>query len=143
MTSNDIELQEEIISFGQYEIEELDHEDLQTVIERAKSHLEVELDIDPASWYSNRVHEEALFWTAMLFSKVSTEQLDARAMSVGAIEESSLLAADDDTVTTWYRNYQSSVDALSEEVNAQSYGARKTARTGEDGNRRYGDFLGS
>jgi hypothetical protein len=136
MASNDTELQDEIVSFGQYEPEELSADDLQTVIERAKRHLEVEADFSPDSWYDERIHEEALFWTAMLFSKVATAELDARAVSVGAIEEGELLAADGEATTTWYRNYSESVSRLAEEENVPSYGVVRTSRTSDDDGKR-------
>lgn len=139
MVSTDTELRDEVRSFAQYSTMEIDQDSLETAISRAKSHLRVESDLDIPDWYDPEFpeREEALFWTTLLFSKLSTADLDSKAVAVGGIDENELLAASDDDVTEWYRKYKRYRDLLIEE-NRTTSRTTKTSRTTIDGDRYYG-----
>lgn len=121
---------------GQYEKAELSDSSLSTCINLAKRHLHVAAQLENPDWYTEPIKEEALFWTTMLFSKVQSGELDAKAISVGEIEEDAMFAAADGQVTTWYRNYDRAVDRLvADERGAASLS--RTTRTTIDGDRHY------
>jgi hypothetical protein len=131
------DLVEEVREFGEYSEQEVSDEDLLTSINRAKKHLKLEaaLQSEDIDWFGNENQEEALFWTALLFSKLQTGALDAKAVSVGAINEQALLARDDDTVTQWHEKYRNAKKALT----FVNRGRRviRSGRTGLDGSRNY------
>lgn len=134
MATTDSELRQEIRTFGQYREEELSDHEIQTAISRAKQHLLNEsTGIDSPDWYSNPL-EEALFWTSMLFTKVITGALDAKAISVGDIDEDVLLAKSEDEITVWYRNYKTSKRNIG---NGVANRITRTTRTTSEGERHY------
>lgn len=137
MATSDPDLVDEVRSFGQYSIETVDDSGLNVAVSRAKSHLlaESQMQSEDVDWYEDPKQEEALFWTSMLFSKVQTQALGAKAISVGEIQESALLASSDGDVTMWYRNYKKAKNSLVAEQN----GSRITglSRTSNEGNRYY------
>lgn len=136
MATSDPDLVDEIRSFAQYKDHEIDDSDLAVAISRAKKHLKIEsgLNEEQIDWYDIERQEDALFWTSMLFSKVQTGALDAKAVSVGAINESELLTGDS---TQWYRSYRQSMKNLV----VQNRGSRvsRSSRTTSGGNRVYED----
>lgn len=88
-----------------YSAAEMPETDLDALISRAKKHLATATALTVSDdWYATGAREEALFWYTCLFAKVATGELDAQDVQVGAIDVHSLLAKDDEEVTTWYRN---------------------------------------
>jgi len=139
MVSSRPELIDEVREFGQYTVEELTDDEINTAINRAQKHLLAEADQldDPDWWDDDFPHrEEALFWTAMLFSKVGSGELDSKTVSVAAIKEKSLLANGDE-VTFWYSQYQRTKSILVQNNSSVSK-HRNTSRTSQGGSRRYG-----
>lgn len=135
MASTNQELINEIRSFGQYSTEEISDSDIEVAISRAKNHLEIETGLDSPDWYGAKRYENALFWTSMLFTKVQTGALDAKTISVGAVSEEALLAAEEGEVTLWYRKY----DDAKTNMTLEERGSRttRTTRTTVDGLRHY------
>lgn len=93
----------------------LSEDGLDTAYQRAKQHIRVErgLGIDFV-WFAEEKPEvaQALFWWTCLFCKVSTGELDAQDLQTGAVNQKALLAKDDNSVTEWYRQAQSSLKAV-------------------------------
>jgi len=138
MATSDDTLVSEVRSFAQYKPAVVSDEDLSVAVKRAKSHLlsEAPLQSEDVDWYGDDNQEEALFWASMLFSKVQTGALDAKAISVGAIEESELLAQADGEITMWYENYAKAKQIL---ILNSGGGTRvsRSARTSTGGQRSY------
>lgn len=135
MASTKQELIDEVRSFGDYTVEELSDSDIEVSISRAQKTLKKEAQLDSPNWYSDARQEDALFWATMLFTKLQTSALDAKAITVGAITENELLAAADGDVTLWYQNYRKSKQALVSEK--QGTRVSTAERTTVDGNRYY------
>ena len=139
MASSDTELLEELYEFGQYHETDLTPDDLQVSVDRAKSHLKTvvgdALSTSADDWYSG-AQEEALFWTALLFTKLQSGALDAKEISVGAIDEGSLLASADGEVTEWYRKYSTARDRLQHATSSPTRQVR-SSRTSTGGSRNY------
>jgi len=137
MANSKSELVEEVRSFGQYSDQEVSDDDLEIAIGRAKKHLKQEAELQPEDidWYGIEGQESALFWTSMLFSKVQTGALDAKAVSVGAINEQALLARSGDRVTIWFEKYRNSKIALTLATRGNRVG--RTNRTQRDSDRHY------
>lgn len=92
-----------ITSYGE---EVLATSDVETVMDRAEKHIrsrKVNLP-DDFDFLSDSQGEEALFWYTCLFAKVATGELDSQDISAGALDAETLLAKEDDEVTSWYRN---------------------------------------
>ena len=93
----------------------LSEDGLDTAYRTAKRHIRVRKNL-PAdySWFDSDkgVSQEALFWFTCLFCKVEKSELDAQGLQAGAVDEDILLAKDDDSVTTWYRNANQALKAL-------------------------------
>ena len=138
MASSDPDLVEEIRDFGSSDIEGAPDSKLLTGISRAKKHLQLEarLPDEDVDWYGNEKQEEALFWTAVLFSKVQTGVLDAKSISVGAVSEEELLAKGDNA-TFWYRKYDSALHSLVQEYNSGSKVSRVARTSDGAGSRNY------
>jgi hypothetical protein len=140
MATTDTELRDEIRGFGKYDTAQLSNEGIDLAIARAKQHLTNEVDLgDSPDWYGDSALEEALFWTSMLFSKVITRELDAQAISAGAIDRGKMLAAGDE-VTLWYRQYRRSKDRVLAQRESESVARhRQISRTSSTGSRYYPD----
>jgi hypothetical protein len=93
----------------------LSHDGLDTAYRNAKRHIRVKKAIGPDyNWFDPEVPEaqEALFWFTCLFTKIQVGELDSQEIQVGAVDTKSLLAKDNDEVTTWYRNAMASLQSL-------------------------------
>jgi hypothetical protein len=129
------ELKSEFRVIAGYTESELSSQDLDTVISRAKKHIESKRSLEQSpSWYEGH-HEEALFWYTCLFSKVAMGELDSQQIQVGAIDVDALLAKEDDDVTTWYRNAVSALRSLNPDGSTGISGPERA-------NRNYGDDSG-
>lgn len=139
MATNDIDMAQKVISFGGYDESELEIEGAEQAVSMAKDHLNLETKLPPEdrNWYENKYQEEALLWTSLLFSKIQAEQLDSKAVSVGAVEESELLAKDDDTLTEWYRKYRRERNRLRARFSNPDYQRRSSRTADDDGSRQY------
>lgn len=140
MASNDNTLQSEVRVFTSHSVATLTADDMDTVFKRAKRHIRSRLNLEPTyDFYQNDKREEALFWFACLFSKVSVGQLDAQTVQVSAVDAETLLAKDDDEVTTWYRNAERALNSIKPdgEDNVRGMGITSPTRDGrvygEDG----------
>jgi len=138
MATSDPDLVDEIRSFAQYKKEIIDDSDLAIAVNRAKKHLKLEADLvdEQIDWYGIERQEEALFWTALFFSKVQTGALDAKSISVGAVNEQILQAFD----TEWYRKYRQKKKSLAYEYGGSR--VTRSARTTSGGSREYNEERG-
>jgi ATP-dependent helicase YprA (DUF1998 family) len=137
MATTDTELKDSIRKFTGIDAETLSDEEFDTVISDAKRHIKLRRSLEESQvdWYGDEHQQEALNWTAKLFLKVATGDLDEKTVQVGAIDEKHILAKDDNEVTVWHRNMERAIRNINP---AQSYGIRSPAR------REYGtDDLGS
>jgi len=137
MANSKSELVKEVRSFGQYSTQEVSDGDLKVAIDRAKKHLKQEAGLEPKDidWYGIEAQESALFWTSMLFSKVQTGALDAKTISVGAVNEQALLARSGNRVTIWFEKYRNAKNALTLATRGNRVG--RTNRTKQDSDRYY------
>lgn len=113
----------------------------QTVISRAKSFIENRrsLEDDNVDWYGNPRAEEALYWGVCFFAKVKTGELDGQNIAAGAIDLDTLLAKEDNELTTWLRNALNASRSLNP---TGDFGMRNNARTALGGDREYGRGTG-
>lgn len=138
MVDSIAEMANKIIDFGDYDESELTQPKAFICVEKAKEHLNLETKLPPEdrNWYENKYQEEALFWTAMLFSKLKAGHLDSKAISVGAIEEDTLMANESGEVTQWYHNYRRERNRLRARFANPDY-QRRSSRTTIGGGREY------
>ena len=138
MADNETELVDEARSFGEYNEKQISDPDILTAISRAKKHLDLEAEIpeDLLDWYGDDTQEEALFWTTLLFTKVQTQALDAKAVSVGALNESVLLANGDQTVF-WYERYEAALGSLVAKFTENNRVGRSNRTSGTGSTREY------
>ena len=138
MASSKRELTQEVLDFGQYRERDISKPEVDTAISRAKRHirLETRLPDDEVDWYGDKYQEDALFWCTILFSKVIVGDLDSKAVSVGAINESELLANGDD-VTLWYQNYRNAKNRLAASYATAVISGRTDRTSGTGGSRNY------
>jgi hypothetical protein len=133
MIDTETNLKAEVRTFTGYTSElQLSDDGLQTAFDRAKSHVAAERSIsrdDDFEWFNTqfRQRQEALFWFTCLFAKVETGELDSQDLQIGAVDQSSLLAKDDDSVTLWYNRATSALNSLQPE---KIYQIRSNARSG-------------
>lgn len=135
MATSDEELETEVRVMTGHDEAVLPSSQFQTVISRAKSFIEnrrslANSDVD---WYGNPAAEEALYWGTCFFSKVKTGELDGQEISAGAIDLDTLLAKEDNDLTTWLRNALNASRSLNP---TGDFAARSITR---DGERDYGD----
>jgi hypothetical protein len=134
MATSDDELENEVRGFTGIDTAIVDSEDFATVLSDAKRHIKIRRSLTPEQidWYNEPVQEEALNWATKLFLKTAAGELDAQGIQVGAIDHNTLLAKNDDEVTTWYRNMERAMKQISPET---SYGHVSTERRvyGSDG----------
>lgn len=116
MVSTTTELKDDVRQFTGYtSTMVLSNDGLDTAYRTAKRHIRVQKAIRPDyDWYDEEVPEaqEALFWWTCLFAKVETGELDSQGLQAGAVNQKSLLAKENDDVTTWYRNAKSAMETL-------------------------------
>lgn len=105
MATTDTELRSEVRVLTGYSQMVLSNSDLDTVITRAKRHIKADKGFESSyDFYANEQREDALFWWSCLFAKVAAGELDSQSINVAAVDVDTLLAKDDDEITTWYRN---------------------------------------
>ena len=136
MATSDTELEEEVRVMTGYDTAVLPSSQFQTVISRAKSFLinRRSLENDDVDWFGNPRAEEALYWGVCFFAKVKTGELDGQNIAAGAIDLDTLLAKDDNELTTWLRNALNASKSLNP---TGDFGIRGSTRTSLDGNRNY------
>lgn len=124
------ELRAEFRVITGYSKDTFDDVAFESVLGRAKKHIRSRRDIpDNYDWYADVQSEEALFWYTCLFAKVATGELDSQSIQAGAIDADTLLAKDDDDVTTWYRNAISALRSLQPEDAAGGTRVERENRT--------------
>jgi hypothetical protein len=116
MVSNETELKDDVRELTGYtSTKVLTTDGLDTAYRTAQRHIRVKKALDSGvDWFNSDkpARQEALFWFTSLFSKVKTGELDSQDLQAGAVDQSALLAKDDDSVTTWYRNAMSALESL-------------------------------
>lgn len=116
MVSNESELKQDVRQLTGYNTGlSLSDDGLDAAYRSAKRHIRVRASLDPTfNWFDqeNPAAQEALFWFTCLFTKVQTGELDSQDLQIGAIDQKTLLANDDGSVTIWYRNAESAIDSL-------------------------------
>lgn len=115
MISTETELKNDVREMTGYPPGVLSDDGLDTAYRSAKRHIRVKKALDADyTWYDSEKPEavEALFWFTCLFCKVQTGELDSQSLQAGAVNAESLLAKDDNDVTTWYRNAMASLKSL-------------------------------
>ena len=99
MASSDTELLPQLRMQTGYSEPVLDQDDWDAIFGIARRHIRVEKGItqdwDEADWYEEQNREEALFWFACLFAKVATGELDSQSVSVGSINQKTLMSKED------------------------------------------------
>lgn len=110
--------------------------DFSTVISRAKSFIENRRSLADTTvdWYGNPRAEEALYWGTCFFAKVATGELDGQNIAAGAIDLDTLLAREDNELTTWLRNAINASRSLNP---TGDFGIRGNTRTTLGGDRDY------
>lgn len=110
MADNDTTLKSEVRSLTDYTSTEiLSDSQLEEVFDIAKRDIRGEANTNITSWYGDLNKENALFWTACLFTKIKAGELDGVPMSLGDIDYESLKAAgnrSDDNPVIWYEKAQ-------------------------------------
>lgn len=138
MARSDPDLVDEVRSLGQYSEGEISDDELLVSVRRAKNSLILEIPEDSLNWYSEPIYEQALFWTAMLYSKVQTGELDSQAIDSDSLSVDNLPAKSVNQVTTWFREYGRAKNRL---IADRAPGNSRVAhhdRTSRDGSRDYG-----
>jgi len=132
MVSNESELKADVRQMTGYTSTlALSEDGLDTSFRTAKRHIRVKkslgTDID---WFNadNPERQEALFWFTCLHTKVQTGELDAQDFQAGAVNQSSLLAKEDNDVTTWYRNAQGALESINGSSIIRSVAPSRTER---------------
>jgi hypothetical protein len=114
--TTETELKDDVRQFTGYTSPKVLSEDgLDTAYRTAKRHIRVQKSLSADyDWFNsdNPASEEALFWFTCLFSKVETGELDSQGIQAGAVDQDTLLAKEDDDVTTWYRNAHKALNSL-------------------------------
>lgn len=138
MPTNQAVLKEELRTFTGYSELTLTDADLSVVIQRAKKHIRTRKGLDESfDFFATDQAEEALFWWACLFAKVSTGELDSQTVQVGAVDAKTLLSQDGDEVVAWLRNARLALRSLEGSIEGMTMGTGITSPT-RDG-RDYGD----
>lgn len=125
---------------------QLSQDGLDTAYMRAKRHIRVSKSLPPDFTYFSPEKpevENALFWWTCLFTKVETGELDSQTLQAGAIDERELLAKDDNSVTTWYRQARTSLNAVQAGSTIQSSAPARTGREYTPGSFTTGGETGS
>lgn len=127
MATSDTELEAEVRDFTDIYAPVVDSETFQTVLSDAKRHIKIRrsLNEEEIDWYGDDLQEEALNWATKLFLKVAAKDLDAQTVQVGAIDDKTLLAKDDNEVTIWYRKMENAISRIKPEI---SFGVRSSER---------------
>lgn len=141
MASTDDELQSEVRELTDYtDTTTLSDSALDEVFDIAKRDIQSEANTTISTWYDDLDKENALFWTACLFTKVKAGELDGVPMSLGDIDYGSLKAAGEgsqDKPVIWYEKAKRYTDCL------VSGGGRFAVRSiDRGGSRQYGDDSG-
>ena len=131
-SSDDTLIAEARIQTGYSELV-LDRDDWDAIFGIARRHIRVEKGItqdwDEADWYEEQNREEALFWFSCLFAKVATGELDAQAVSVGSINQKTLMSKETGSATIWYRNAKKAMGGMAGSFdNPYGTGSRNVVR---------------
>lgn len=107
MYATKVELKNDVREFTGYTSQlALSQDGLNTAYKRAKRHIIRKKSIsDDFEWYGpdNGAARDALFWFTCLFTKIETGELDSQGLQAGAVDADELLAKDDNSITSWYR----------------------------------------
>lgn len=141
MVMTETELKADVREMTGYKTTRLISDDgLDTAYRRAERHIRVEKSIGPeVDFFDTEFPErqETLFWFTCLFAKVQTGELDSQDLQVGAINQKTLLAKDDDSVTQWYRMANDAMKSLKPDSIMRSAAPARPEREYEPGT--YGD----
>lgn len=127
MANSDSELKGEVRELTDYtSTSVLSADALTEVFNIAKRDIQGEANTTISDWYADLDSENALFWTACLFTKIKAGEIDGVPMSLGDIDYDTLRAAGQtggDKPLIWYQK-------------AQQYSARLTDSGGRFGQAR-------
>lgn len=139
MASSDHELKVEVREFTGTA---LGDNELDTAIVRAKRHIESRLDTSIDDWYSDQHHEEAIFWTSCLFTKVVGGELDAQDFEAGTVRMRHLHSEE---AGTWLKNSERAIETMSAAADVYAFGSTTVTRDdrvyGDDDTGDGGDFV--
>lgn len=135
MISNESELKDDVREMTGYKSAlVLSDSGLDTAFRNAKRHIRLKRSLGlNYDWFAeeNQKAVEALFWFTCLFCKVQTGELDSQGLQAGAVDANSLLAKNNNEVTTWYRNADSALSAINPSSILQSTAPSRTGRNYE------------
>jgi len=133
MYATKVELKNDVREFTGYTSQlALSQDGLNTAYNRAKRHIIRKKSIsDDFEWYGpdNGAARDALFWFTCLFTKIETGELDSQGLQAGAIDADELLAKDDNSITSWYRE---ATDALRSVKSASIIKSSRPIRNGRN-----------
>jgi hypothetical protein len=132
MVSTETELKDDVRELTGYtSTKVLTTDGLDAAYRTAQRHIRIKKSLDSNyDWYGSEkvAAREALFWFTCLFSKVKTGELDSQGLQAGALDADVLLAKDNDSVTTWYRNARDSLQSIKSSNIIQSTSPSRTDR---------------
>lgn len=119
MATSDTELRSQVRKLTDYTSKtNLTEEALGDVFDIAKRDIQGEANRSIDGWYTDRNTENALFWTACLFTKIKAGELDGVPMSLGDIDYDTLKSAGnrkDENPVIWYEKAQRYIRRLEPE----------------------------
>jgi len=116
MFADETELKNEVREMTGYtSVMVLSDDGLDTAYRNAKRHIRVNKSLEPEFvWFEpdKAAAQDALYWWTCLFSKVQTGELDSQDLQAGAVDQSALLAKEDNEVTMWYRQAAGALESI-------------------------------
>jgi hypothetical protein len=110
------DLKADVRAFTGYDSElTLSADGLDVAYKNAKRHIRKTKSLDTEfEWFNpeNDAAQDALYWWTCLNTKVQTGELDAQEIQAGAVDQSALLAKEDNEVTHWFRQARSSLRSV-------------------------------
>jgi hypothetical protein len=132
---DEAELKSEVREFTGYtSTMALSADGLTTAYRTAKRHIQIKKSLEAGyTWFKaeNGAVQDALFWFTCLFTRVETGELDSQDFQAGGIEKQTLLAKDDTSVTSWYRNATSALENIKPTNTIRSTSPARSGRSYE------------
>lgn len=138
MATTDTELKEQVREMTDYtNTTQFSPSALTEVFKIAKRDIQAEANTTVDDWYSDLDNENALFWTACLFTKIKAGEIEGANMALGDIEYESLKAGGDGYQSdplVWYEKAKRYTDRL-----VDSGGRFGSTRIDRGQSRKYGN----
>jgi len=132
MFTDETELKNEVREMTGYtSVNVLSDDGLDTAYRNAQRHISIRKAFAADYvWFDtdNVAAQDALYWWTCLFSKVQTGELDSQDLQAGAVDQSALLAKEDDEVTVWYRQADSALESIKSSSIIRSSSPSRTER---------------